>query len=315
MKVQDEQGRPVSGVRFHPWYLEKSPGEQPSLNISMVEQIGREVTNDQGIVVFDWIPDSPSESQVFFHDSPDFISRYVSPKVAESGDEPMVVTLEKLVDVSGRVLDIDGRPAVGATVIAVGDDFSAHDSQATATTNQDGSYSFKAFPRQVHMIVARSSDETQMGTLEGIVVPPTAPVTGIDIQLGKTIRVFGRLTVEDGSKPARCVKIEIEQQGADLRKFKGVAFSKPMSRQENESTAWVGPDMKHSVTTDDEGRFEIRLCRGEYALWPPSVATHSGSITSYEIDDDQDIEIEFDFKEDYWKQINNPNSKVSEEKR
>lgn len=315
MKVQDEQGRPLPGIRFHPWYLEKTPGVQPSLNFSMGEQFGSEVTNDQGIVSFDWIPDTSSESQAFFHDSPDFISRYILHDAAASTKGPMVVTLEKPVRLSGRILDIDGQPATGATVTAVGDDFSGHDSHATATTDRDGKYTLKVFPRQVQMIVARSSDGKQMGSLDGIVIPPTAPVAGVDVQLCKTVRVFGSLTVEDGSKPARGVKIEIEQQGADLRRFKGVAFSRPMSHRENETTEWIGPDMKHSTTTDDDGRFEIRLCRGEYTFWPPSVATHSGSITSYEIDDDQDIEIEFDFNEDYWKQINNPNSKVSEEQR
>lgn len=286
LNVRDEDGNPVAGIRFYPWYLQKPDDPKSDFNLSMTRRFGRETTNREGTVVFDWIPIWESRQGIiqFWHESQDYIHRRAMYDPKKSANGSVDFTLQKFVPASGRVVDPNGDPVAGATVDATGAGYDHDNCRTSTTTDADGKYSLKLYPHQIFMLLAASGDQRQMGMREGLLVYPGQPLTRMDIELKPATRVFGRVTIGNKAMPVKEQQIHVYQYGKDLHQFKDANFPNP-----DDSRSWVSPTKVHYTKTDVDGKFEFHLSAGKFDIRGPE----QSGIPKFNITDEPQLEFNF----------------------
>ncbi|WP_010582323.1 thioredoxin [Schlesneria paludicola] len=286
LNVRDEDGQPVSGVQFYPWLLRKPGDPLAELNLSMFQNFGRETTNQEGVAVFDWMPNETTGKGLtqFWHDSRKHIRRRVIHDPKKSPDGKLDVILQKPVMITGKVTSEDGQPVIGATISATGADYFHDQCRVSAKSGPDGSYTLSVFPHQIYLLVATTADQTLKGARDGILVYPGKPLTEMNLELKPSTRVFGRVTIGPNAQPVKGQQIQFYQYGKDLHQFQDAAFPNP----DNENT-WVCPMTVHATTTDADGQYEMQLSTGQFDIRGPE----QHKVAKFEIKDRTPHEFNF----------------------
>ncbi len=255
IKAVDTAGRPVPGVEFRSWHVDK-PGKLDHANIGGAESV-RAITDERGIATFDWLPAVVVEAVPFLTD-PGAYSCPVSPELRPgSGPVELEARLLRATPIRGFVRDADGRPAAGILLRAEGRGATNHYCRMHTRTAPDGSYAFAVDPDQSYMIAA-IDDRRAARSLTGIVVREGQPRSGLDLTLGEGTLLRGRVTNEPDGTPAADQTITLVQSGeplpAEFVSNRGEGPTESLPR-------WAKPDA--------EGRYQIRVGPGRYELWGP----------------------------------------------
>jgi protocatechuate 3,4-dioxygenase beta subunit len=163
------------------------------------------------------------------------------------GMEPVTITLERGVTVTGRVLDPDGKPVAGATVApaltGTGNSLTG-DTRFSVETDKDGRFSvlLPASGARDYNLVAHDGKFQQWRTWANGVLPPfrTKPgqvIENVELQLTRPATVRGRVTDVNGKPVAGR---EVRASAADR---------------------WENRYYDPTVTTVADGSYELKFVR------------------------------------------------------
>ncbi len=261
VRVVDDDGKPVSGVRLYPWLLRKDRMSD-SLNLSCFSESFSQHSDEKGETTFAWMPSWQQTPLTVWPTAPGF-SRLRGDYDPQTGSGRLEMQLDRLVPIRGRVVDADGKPRGDVTIEARGAGYAMDSGSASTLTDQDGRYELLVPPDQIYLVIVRD-DQWAASPHDGFAVRKNEPIEQKDFVLRKATRVFGTLTDEKSGKPLPDQRVIIYQYGQDLHSMQGVTLPNP----EN-SRSYVRPTQFHNATTDEQGRFEFALGDGEFDIRPP----------------------------------------------
>ncbi|MGO9920510.1 MAG: carboxypeptidase regulatory-like domain-containing protein [Isosphaeraceae bacterium] len=140
-----------------------------------------------------------------------------------AGMEPVTITLERAVTITGRVLDPDGKPVAGATVApaltGTGNSLTG-DTRFSVQTDKDGQFTMTlpASGGRQYNLVAHDGKYQEWrnwanGILPAFAAKPGQEIRGVELKLTKPATVRGRVTDRDGKPIANR---EVRAAAADL---------------------------------------------------------------------------------------------------
>lgn len=262
VKAVDSKGQPVSGVAIYPWYVNKE-GNSGKTNFG--SQAFRQITDNDGLVVFDWIPPSFRQAVTFWARSDDYDADRLSVKqtdLAESSDYE--VKLRQRTVLAGRVTDQTGNPVGGAMVLANGTGMSFDPGHGRATTDDEGRFSMKVAPEKAY--VAHVTHGTMVGYKAPIVIREGKAVTSVEIELQEATAVRGKVTRGTPAKP-------VADEWVSLRLDLGrVPDEIEQLRPRNGPDFWKAVEHQTSARTDENGLFLFFAAPGDYILSGPRQA-------------------------------------------
>ena len=260
--LKDEKGKLLKGIPVYPSrFTKKSATDtKSSQSISWYSNHGMgatdwSVTNERGEAVFDWLP--PSQEISFRAHLNDLSHNQI--KIGATGETVAEFVMTHAVEVSGRVLDVDGNPVVGVNVYA------RHGgSYSPGVSNEEGKYSLSLRPGGTFFLEAiepkggsesAAWQQRRRGVSDWVDTVVGQPVRNLDIVLKPTARVSGRVTYTGDSRPASYVAVTTS--------FNGPPGRDPIRLGEH-STQSRGYAI--TVFADSKGRFEFYAVPGEYDL-------------------------------------------------
>ena len=281
VSVVDADSRPLAGIRLYPWLLKK-PEQTVGLNLSYFGDAIQATTDEAGHARFDWIPHWNERTITVWPQAEGYVHQrgMYDPK---TGDGTLTLRLDRLVPVSGRVTLLDGSPAAGISIAAIGASYQFDGFRGSAETDADGSYQIKAAPNMVYLIVVQD-DHWAAAPHTGFAVWPAKPIDDLDFQLRPATRLFGRVTLSDDQKPVAGQRVAVTQYGQDAHNLKDVELPNPQ-----QSNRWVQPNGYLSTSTDEQGNFELFVGPGKFMISGPEQTDYE----NFEITDEKQKEFHF----------------------
>ena len=261
VRVYDDTGSPIEGVRLYPWILRKESANR-ELNLSFFTDSISQTTDASGTTTFKWMPEWQT-SIVTVWPSAEGYSRTRANYEPAIDDGNLEVTLDRLVAVRGRVFDEMGNPAEGITVQARGAGYGWDGGRDETESADDGSYELHVPPEQIYMVTV-ADDVWVADAVPGFAVHAGKPVENIELRLRKPTQLTGQLRSEPSGDPIGGERVIVYQYGDDLRSIEAATIANP----EN-SRRYVRPMSVKSTRTDEDGRFEFLLGNGSYDIRPP----------------------------------------------
>ncbi len=212
-RIATTAGQPVSGARIS-------------------AQDAADVSDDEGAYTVQGVPLGRTEVQVF-HPSYKLFRRVIE---IQPGTNPLDVTFEAGLEVSGRVRDGRGAPVAGAQVVLLRQarrDWGAYRER----TDDDGSFRFAAVARGHYRLTAGGESYAATEWKQPVVVEDE-PLEGLEVVLERGGTVTGRILGLDAEQLAR---VAVAAEGDDGESFPAMV--------------------------DADGRYEIRhLPPGDYLV-------------------------------------------------
>jgi RNA polymerase sigma factor (sigma-70 family) len=252
LKAVDRDGKPLAGVSFYPWLLQKK-GRRSQVNAASTAWYA--TTGPDGIAVFDWLPKS-NVTLIFWPATEGFANRRVLVNEGETG--PVTAKLTRTVAIRGRVVSPDGEPAAGIKVGADGTGQGMDSGYGRATTAADGSYEMQVSPQEAYAVYVDDKDWAAPTRLD-VVVREGKPVDGVDFKLSHGTVIRGTVTVGPNSRPATKVYIRLDESGDQAVK----------DLHEEGDRAWRQVQRQFGEMTDSAGHYSIRVGPGTYTIMGP----------------------------------------------
>jgi hypothetical protein len=253
IKAVDPGGKPLAGVTSYAWLLHK---EGRRSVVHFASQIFTAKSGPDGVVTFDWLPTSDTAITLWLE-----LQGYVHRRVdIEEGEPGMIIArLSREELIRGRVVRLDGSPAPGIDVraIGVGNKRDSHTGQARSTA--DGSYEMAVGPDDAYAVYVDDPDWVSPSRLD-VIVSEGKPADGVDFKLTRGTLVSGTVRVGPGNLPAANQFIRLAEKG---------------SGSPSELTN-IGRTV--STKTDQSGRYSMRVGSGTYTLIGPP-RTSADTIT------------------------------------
>ena len=279
----DPHWEPVPGVELSPWTLDRA-GERTSVNLASAETLRRTAGAD-GTATFALLPVDAGR-MTFSVESDTHHAPYAA---TVSVDEPAAtVRMVPLTTFSGRVTGAAGEPAAGVVIHLEGRGAQMYH-RSYVTTDADGRWSDRVPTAQLYTAAVEDPDRAAAVLIVAVpglapsgkaLTDPDAPnvspggaetvepVTGLDFVLGPGVLVAGtvRETGEGGEpgEPAAGVTVLVKLVH-DSVKVPGIT---DQYGGNDPGPGWAGPDALIWRETDADGRYEVRLGPGEWALSP-----------------------------------------------
>ena len=237
-KVTD---KPLPGTRVRLPGLQKR-GQEPLLVSRDVAGLnGR--TDEQGSISFSVIPTDVEHLLIALISRPGYMSEQlrIDPNNPESN---ATVRLDPVINFAGRVQDANGAPAEGATVRIIGRTYQGDSVDQRVQTGLNGEFETRATSGGYYSVVAehgRMASKTHTVWMQA-----GERVQDLELVLRPMTRVFGRVTLAPNSHPVPNRDVWLDYD-----------------------VAMPYPEIKRSVRTDDQGRYEFFAGPGSYELRVP----------------------------------------------
>lgn len=249
LKAVDQHGEPLPGVAIAPSSFAKiKDGEVATKNtMRWWNPVGhnRPLTNDEGEVRFDWLP--PNQQITFKVNNSDLDHNQLV--LSDLTQTEVQFAMTRAVDVSARVVDVDGKPVAGATI--TGRDYPRGGALAT---NQNGEFFFQAKPG-ADFYLDVSTPKQHKGRTDWITADSSQPIVLDDIVVKPPTRIHGQVTWLDNSLPASGIQVEL---------YIAAPPGRGPEKTEGGSTYRRGYGI--STYADDNGDYEFFVGRGKYEV-------------------------------------------------
>jgi BlaR1 peptidase M56 len=289
LRINDTKGDPIAGLPLSAMDDLKVPGQTQRLCYSG-GVITKTKTDEQGEVLFDWLPTGVANDRFTVHPRSDEWNRKRMSVQDYLSNPEVTVVLKRRQIISGRVTLPDGRPAEGARVFAEGVDpenvfsrtFAAED------TGEDGTYSIRTNAGMIYVL--RAECEGWAATYRmPIELAEDRPTENVDFRLSKgtlvhgTVRLSGDMDdLTEGRSNMPNVFMGLEADGlAD-------PIPELWKHHYHISVGWKYPDFE-----DGEGEYSFRVAPGDYVV-DLQLPGKSSEPIKVSVEDENEIKIDFD---------------------
>lgn len=257
VRAVDSKGKPIPGVAFCPWFFKKV-GKKEDLNVGARSPgfpLSR-TTDAEGLATFDFLPAQLEKNVPLLCLSEDWHQQKDPVWSSKDGDIKLETTLLRCAKVSGLVLHEDGKPAAGIMLQAEGRGKTNHYCRKTARTRADGIFEFMLYPEQSYL-VAVTDEQWAAPSNSAFLVRQGEERTDLFFTLGKGTLVSGTVRHATTGEPLQKKTVTLIELGA---KIDGDAIQGafPVDSANEQLVRWT--------STDDEGRYSIRLGPGTYEV-------------------------------------------------
>lgn len=258
IRIVNSNDDPVAGVRVTPWYFQNE-SQASDLNISYVGTKFEGLTDADGRISFDWIPDWQESQMVFWLRRDDSIrDRIVYDPSSDNGSVTFVQ--RQFVPIRGIVTDQLGQVVPDAIIRVAGAGYAVDDFRGSVQSDSDGRYEIEVAPDQIYIMVAekgtlRSAPLTGFKSVEG------EPIEGKIFVLLPGTRIHGLMTEAERKNPVEGVGVRSYQYGLDAHNTPGLELPNP----DNKNT-WLQPMLFRSVKTEADGSYEFFVGPGKHDL-------------------------------------------------
>ena len=257
LTVVDQAHHPVQGVNVHPWFFQR-PQKGDMANLFLDSHFAR-LTDASRRVRFDFVPPDNEGKINFWTRLKGYVEKDRCLFDPKSGSRDLEQTILRLLHVSGRVLDPDGRPAPSVPVRAGGDGYEMDDFGGEVTTGADGNFAIDIAPQKFYIFVAAS------GKLAAppyrMIVHHKAPAKPIEIRLEPGVRIHGTATMGPDRKPVANTSISLVQQDYDGYRNLRESERLPGGRVGRKS---IIPSVFLNSKSDENGRYEFYASPGRF---------------------------------------------------
>lgn len=136
--------------------------------------------------------------------SGDFVLKALREQALNARSSPLVITVERGADVSGRVVYSDGTPVADARIMAMGANAGG------AVSDANGAFTLKQLPRTAESLVASTNDEMPMRSAPVKITPPARDVV---ITIPTPARIEGRVIDRATSQPVTTFTVAATRRG------------------------------------------------------------------------------------------------------
>ncbi len=253
IKAVDRDGRPLAGVGFIPWMIQKE-GRRSQADLSGRTFVA--MTGADGIATFDWLPPSKDPLQ-FWPAGESYPSRRII--VEEGATAPVVVRMVRTEAIRGRVTRPDGSPAPEIKVIAFGSGWGVDNGQGNVRTAADGSYAMQVGPGEAYVVYVEDDDWAAPSHL-GVAVREQEPAEGVDFHLTRGTVIRGALSFGPADRPVAEQFLRLTETGGQAPKD----LRAPGDDNARTVQRTIG------LVTDARGRYSVRVGPGTYNLSGPT---------------------------------------------
>lgn len=280
VRVVDEKGRPMKGVKVTPWYVE-TPQKGDHLNIGGVDEF-YVATDADGRAAFPYIP-ADVVNQIIFWARPDDYYTPERPVFDPQGESSEITArLVSLVPVRGRVTLFGGRPAANVEVCVNGDGYEIDRFRQSTRTAADGSFEIRVYPDQHHVF---SADLDRLSALPVTrVVRQGQSPDDVQLVLQPAARIYGKLTAGDDHQPVPEQHLTLYQSYAEQYHTLPPEERLPNPQASNKA---VGPLLGRNAQTDADGGFEFFVPPGHYYIVGPQTL----EVPKFDVSDQTEREI------------------------
>lgn len=289
IRVVDGDGAPVVDHEVYPWLLD-SPDSNDRLNLSFYSEF-KTKTNEDGIATFSWIPTWQTKPITFWNSGGKGFTHErvgVRPGVrTDSAGVHETITINRLVQLTGRVVSESGEPVPGASVKIAGQGQERF--YLTVETDETGRFEALVAPNMAYLLNAQHDEDgvavAISDSLTGFAIFPNTPHEIPDLVMRPPATISG--TVQDANgKPKADETVTIYHYGAKLDELPEDQRARlpPTRFMSYQAIQFYHPK------TDENGRFEIKLGRGNYDVRPPG----QRSAQRFEIIDDKPLQFELE---------------------
>ena len=249
--VVDETGQPIKGVSVAPISASQVPDQHAINSFEMSES---HITWSSPPAGASWMPTDehgnamfrvPSIAATFAVCNEGLQHNWFKINPGENG--PQKFTILPAVKVSGRTLDVDGKP-IGSVAVMV------RPIQAEVVmSDPKGNYSLTVAPDQWFYLEASSNDRTMQGNGGWYHSTTDAAMKDIDLKLAPATRLYGQVELADG-QPAGEVQLSCFYSGL------------PGRRDRVTQGATISNGYWRLLFADKDGKFEHYVLPGDYSL-------------------------------------------------
>ncbi|WP_254509370.1 carboxypeptidase regulatory-like domain-containing protein [Anatilimnocola floriformis] len=256
VRAIDRNDKPLAGIHVFPWYFRKK-GYDSDINLSGRTSIDVQ-TNEQGIAVLGWLPQSFEEVLPIVAQSDEYhvFGDFVSLSAANPAEE-VTLKLLPLEELSGRVQFADGQPAAQAKVRIVGHAEHSYFDR-TILTDADGRYRLKVYAETPYVLEARKGSAVS-STRSDVVIRADKPAKGVDLELAPGVRLQGKIMSGKSQQPVPDHYISVNSTHAIAPELMAERAEKSLN-----STTF-----SRVLQTSADGTYEVLLAPGEYQLHGP----------------------------------------------
>ena len=280
VKVTENGIDTVAGVELIPFLL-KSSKESDNLNLSLFHQTFAQESGQHGETTFAWMPAWHREQMIFFPNDKRFEAARGEYNPI-TGNGSLTMELKRLVPIRGRVLDSQGNPAQGIQISAVGSGRTSDSFSAKSLTDEKGNYEIRVASNHAYIVIAKGNGLAAPAHT-GFVVFPEKPLSGMDFQLRKATRLYGKLLHDQTQQLLPNQQLLVVQNGISLDDIPDVEVPNP-----NQDPFKTHPMFSHFVSTNASGEFSIDLGDGNYSISAPQ----SQKFQKVDIAGEKEIELD-----------------------
>jgi beta-lactamase regulating signal transducer with metallopeptidase domain len=266
VRVMDSAGKPLGGISVLPWLISKT-GKISMVNAACLQMLPNDAlprSGFDGIAVCDWLPSS-FRSATFDPIDPRFNCPNSPRFDVATKDVLKNMRMLRRVKARGRVTAADGSPAAGILVQAEGCGYTNHYCREYARTAADGTYSIDVYPEQEYIYAVVDPDRAA-ANITGITMHENQPRSGLDFRLGPGTIFEGRLTSGSKAAPIAGATLSVVAVGPPLPE----SLMRDIKGQHANLCRWA--------ETDADGRYKLRLGRGNYQIAAPDWKYHDFTV-------------------------------------
>ena len=208
VKVVDMEGNPIEGILVYPDGGGFS--EDHCFEVNCFESLMGQKTDKDGFVVFDWLPSWQQQCMFYANGSNPrfdktgnarFYGRTWTHSGERKGNEPLVISLPKRVEIQGSVRNEDGSPVARLQLEIAGKNFAT----VGEYTDHAGNFSYDVNaddPISVHPVMQSNQPLVAPAIYLESVGDGTNPVPHFEFVLEKGTKLFGHVLLPKTQQPA-----------------------------------------------------------------------------------------------------------------
>ena len=265
IEILDPSGKPLPGIAFRPWLMKK-PNHGDHWNLAGYPEFFR-TSDENGVAHFDMLA-IDQKIGVDFWSKLDREDWFVVGNGLDHDDERatikwneadnVTVHVKEMMQIGGRVIHADGRPAKDVRVSAHGSFHYASWFNAESKTDADGNWKTWVKPDGYYLVLVKD-DQFAATAYDGVCFLEGEKPATLDFVLEPARRIHGRV---DGLEETSSAYVMLQQAAKEYHSLP----NRPLPNPKNSNRS-INAFSQVSIPLQKDGTFEFKVGPGDFIIW------------------------------------------------